>query len=128
MIEGLGLRVNVKCQILGRGSYAKYYYINYNDDEIIIDIESLEMKNYNNKLELKYHLLKNNDYTGNELILEKRLRSLIIKSIDGNLELLLNAETRGLLIKSKYNFTQQNSLGILMSSPVDECKIDDLKN
>ena len=128
MIEGLGLRINVKCQLLGNGSYAKYYYINYNNDEIIIDIESLEMKNYKNKLELKHHLLRNEDYIGNEFVIKKKLRSLIIKSIDGNLELLLNAETRGLLIKSKHNFTQENSTGILMSSPVDECRIDDLKN
>ena len=54
------------------------------------------------------------------------MRTLIAKSTDGMMELMFNAETRGLLIKSRLNFTQENSTGIMMSNYVDECKLNEL--
>ena len=71
-------------------------------------------------------MLETVDYSGTNFVIEKQMRSLIIKSTDGVMELLFNSETRGLLIKSKLNFTQENSTGVLMSNYADECKLEAL--
>ena len=121
MIDGLGLKINVKSQILGNGSYAKYFYVSYQGDEFILDIEDLELKEKSSNIKTKYHMLEQTDYTGNNFVFEKKMRTLFINSTDGVMELTFNAETRGLLIKSRLNFTQENSSGIMMSSSIDEC-------
>ena len=123
MIDGLGLKINVKSQFLGDGSYAKYFYVDYNGENLIIDIEDLNIKQNGNRVQTKYHMLETVDYSGSNFVLEKQMRSLIVKSTDGIMELLFNSETRGLLIKSKLNFTQENSTGVLMSNYADECQL-----
>ena len=128
LIEGLGLNINVKCQILNNNSYAKYFYVKYNNESIIIDIDDLELKKLGNKTQIKYGLLKSTNYLGNNFVLEKNINSLIMKSIDGLFELLFNSETRGLLLKSSLNFTQENSYGILASSNINLCRIDNINN
>ena len=105
MIDGLGLKINVKSQIIGDGSYAKYFYVNYNNEEFVLDIEDLELKEKLSNIKTKYHMLEPIDYTGTNFGFEKRLSTLIVKSTDGIMELTFNAETRGLLIKSRLNFT-----------------------
>ena len=42
------------------------------------------------------------------------------------MKLVFNAETRGLLIRSRLNFTQENSKGIMMSNYADECQLKTL--
>ena len=126
MINGLGLRVNVKSQMLGNGSYAKYFYVNYENEEFILDIEDLDIKEKSSRVQTKYHMLKPTTYNGTNFVFEKKMRTLIAKSTDGMMELMFNAETRGLLIKSRLNFTQENSTGIMMSNYVDECKLNEL--
>ena len=123
MIDGLGLKINVKSQIIGDGSYAKYFYVNYNNEEFVLDIEDLELKEKLSNIKTKYHMLEPIDYTGTNFGFEKRLSTLIVKSTDGIMELTFNAETRGLLIKSRLNFTQENSSGIMMSNSIDECQL-----
>ena len=71
-------------------------------------------------------MLKPTTYNGTNFVFEKKMRTLIAKSTDGMMELMFNAETRGLLIKSRLNFTQENSTGIMMSNYVDECKLNEL--
>ena len=124
MIDGLGLKINVKSQILGDGCYAKYFYVNYEDNEFIIDIDDLELKQKGSKVETKYHMLKNSEYNGNKFVFEKKMRTLFVSTTDGNMQLIFNSEARGLLIRSKLNFTQENSTGIMMSNYSDECQID----
>ena len=128
MIDGLGLKINVKSQILGNGSYAKYFYINYKNEEFILDIDNLELKNNMEDIKTKYHMLTPCDYSGYDFQFEKLKRSLIVKSTDGIMELIFNSETRGLLIKSRLDFTQENSTGIMMSNSVDECLIKALND
>ena len=126
MINGLGLKINVKSQLIGEGSYAKYFYVNYKGEEFILDIEDLNIKQSANRVKTKYHMLESIDYTGNNFVFEKQLRSLIVRSTDGVMELVFNAETRGLLIKSRLNFTQENSTGVMMSNYSDECELKEL--
>jgi len=126
MINGLGLRINVKCQLIGEGSYAKYFYVNYQGEDFIIDIDDLNIKQSANRVKTKYHMLKSIDYSGNNFIFEKQMRTLIVRSTDGIMELVFNAETRGLLINSRLNFTQENSSGVMMSNYADECELEDL--
>ncbi len=126
MINGLGLKINIKSQMIGDGSYVKYFYVNYNNEEFILDIDNLELKDNNGDIETKYHMLTPSDYSGYKFTFEKNMRSLIVKSTDGVMELLFNAETRGLLIKSRLNFTQENSSGILMSNYLEDCLIEKL--
>ena len=121
MIDGLGLKINVKSQILGNGSYAKYFYISYENEEFVLDIEELELKEKSTNIKTKYHMLLPSDYVGSNFTFEKKMRTLLVKSTDGVMELTFNAETRGLLIKSRLNFTQENSTGIMMSNSVDDC-------
>ncbi len=128
MINGLGLKINVKSQILGDGSYAKYFYVNYQGEDFIIDVDDLNIKRKENRVKTKYHMLETIDYNGNNFIFEKKMRSLIVRTTDGVMELLFNAETRGLLIKSRLDFTQENSTGIMMSNYVDECKLIELSH
>jgi len=126
MINGLGLRINVKCQLIGEGSYAKYFYVNYQGEDFIIDIDDLNIKQSANRVKTKYHMLKSIDYSGNNFIFEKQMRTLIVRSTDGIMELVFNAETRGLLINSRLNFTQENSSGVMMSNYADECELEEL--
>ena len=128
MINGLGLKINVKSQILGNGSYAKYFYVNYEGEDFIIDVDDLNIKRKENRVKTKYHMLDTIDYSGNNFIFEKKMRSLIVRTTDGVMELLFNSETRGLLIKSRLNFTQENSSGIMMSNYIDECELIELCN
>ena len=121
-------KINVKSQILGDGSYAKYFYVNYQGEDFIIDVDDLNIKRKENRVKTKYHMLETIDYNGNNFIFEKKMRSLIVRTTDGVMELLFNAETRGLLIKSRLDFTQENSSGIMMSNYVDECKLIELCN
>jgi hypothetical protein len=124
MIDGLGLKINVKSQILGDGCYAKYFYVNYKGEQFIIDIEDLDFKKSGGRVETKYHLLKSCNYISNSFKIEKKIRTLIINTIDGNMQLVFNAEARGLLIRSRLNFTQENSKGIMMSNYADECRLN----
>jgi len=126
MINGLGLKINIKSQMIGDGSYAKYFYVNYDNEEFILDIDNLELKDNSGDIETKYHMLIPSDYSGYKFTFEKKMRSLNVKSTDGVMELLFNAETRGLLIKSRLNFTQENSSGILMSNYLEDCLIEKL--
>ena len=121
MIDGLGLKINVKSQILGDGSYAKYFYISYENEEFVLDIDDLELKEKSTKVKTKYHMLEPTDYVGNNFIFEKKMRTLLVKSTDGIMELTFNAETRGMLIKSRIDFTQENSTGVMMSNSIDDC-------
>ena len=124
--DGLDLKVNVKSQLIGDGSFAKYFYVNYKNEEFILDIDNLELKELTNKIDLKYHMLPNKDYEGINFKFDKMKSTLIVKSTDGIMDLVFNSETRGLLIKSRLNFTQENSTGIMMSSYIEESKIDQL--
>ena len=126
MINGLGLKINVKCQIIGEGSYAKYFYVNYQGEDFIIDIDDLNIKQSANRVKTKYHMLESIDYSGNNFVFEKQMRTLIIRSTDGVMKLVFNAETRGLLINSRLNFTQENSTGVMMSNYADECELTEL--
>ena len=54
------------------------------------------------------------------------MRTLIISTTDGNMQLIFNAEARGLLVRSRLNFTQENSKGIMMSNYADECQLKSL--
>lgn len=126
MINGLGLRINVKCQLIGEGSYAKYFYVNYQGEDFIIDIDDLNIKQSANRVKTKYHMLESIDYSGNNFVFEKQMRTLIVRSTDGVMELVFNAETRGLLINSRLNFTQENSSGVMMSNYADECELEEL--
>ena len=118
---GLGVKINVKSQILGDGSYAKYFYISYENEEFVLDIDDLELKEKSTKVKTKYHMLEPTDYVGNNFIFEKKMRTLLVKSTDGIMELTFNAETRGMLIKSRIDFTQENSTGVMMSNSIDDC-------
>ena len=71
-------------------------------------------------------MLKSADYSGNNFVFEKQMRTLIVRSTDGIMELVFNAETRGLLINSRLNFTQENSSGVMMSNYADECELEEL--
>ena len=126
MLNGLGLKINVKSQLLGEGSYAKYFYVDYQGEEFIVDIDDLDLKQSANRVKTKYHMLKSIDYSGNNFVFEKQMRTLIVRSTDGIMELVFNAETRGLLIKSRLNFTQENTTGVLMSNYADECELKEL--
>ena len=128
MIDGLGLKINIKSQKIGDGSYVKYFYIYYNNEQLILDIDNLEVKDYTTNIELKYYLLKSCDYSGYNFSLEKKMNLLILKSTDGIMELFFNSETRGLLIKSKLNFTQENSKGVMMSTCIEECLLKNIND
>ena len=69
-------------------------------------------------------MLKNSEYNGSKFVFEKKMRTLFVSTTDGNMQLIFNSEARGLLIRSKLNFTQENSTGIMMSNYSDECQID----
>jgi len=124
MIDGLGLKINIKSQKINNNSYAKYFYVNYDNEDFILDIDNLELKNNMGDIETKYHMLTQSDYSGYNFTFEKSMRSLKVRSTDGVMELIFNAETRGLLIKSRLNFTQENSSGIMMSDSI----VDSLKD
>ena len=126
MINGLDLKINVKSQLIGDGSFAKYFYVNYQNEEFVLDIDNLELKELTNKMDLKYHMLPNKDYDGIKFKFDKMKCTLIVKSTDGVMDLVFNSETRGLLIKSRLNFTQENSTGIMMSSYIEDSKLENL--
>ena len=66
-------------------------------------------------------MLKQTEYEGVNFVFEKKMSTMFVKSTDANMELIFNSETRGMLIKSAFNFTQENSSGIMMSTHVDDC-------
>ena len=105
------IKINIDTLIKGDEVLINNVYVKHQDSSFVINLFDLEVSN-ENSFNFEYHQ-------------PGELTKLFVTN-DGKYRLLFNSEKNGLLIKSYDNLTQENSSGVLMSDPFDECVIDNI--
>jgi len=105
------IKINIDTLIKGDEVLINNVYVKHQDSSFVINLFDLEVSN-ENSFNFEYHQ-------------PGELTKLFVTN-DGKYRILFNSEKNGLLIKSYDNLTQENSSGVLMSDPFDECVIDNI--
>lgn len=105
------IKINIDTLIKGEEVLINNVYVKHQDSSFVINLFDLDVSN-EDSFNFEYHQ-------------PGELTKLFVTN-DGKYRILFNSEKNGLLIKSYDNLTQENSSGILMSDPFDECVIDNI--
>ena len=112
-------KVNIKNTLRGSGCWIKYVYIENENNSVIFDIDTLKCVDYDYPMQINQLNLKETSVPKQfnvEQVGAKTIKVTIDKYV-----VLLNSETRGVLLKQTPRLTQENSSGLLVRTNVQDC-------
>ena len=112
-------KVNIKNTLRGSGCWIKYVYIENENNSVIFDIDTLKCVDYDYPMQINQLNLKETSVPKQfnvEQVGAKTIKVTIDKYV-----VLLNSETRGVLLKQSPRLTQENSSGLLVRTNVEDC-------